>query len=73
MCFDLQLVAVFDNAQHERADSPRDNVSNGFSSSNPSPEPLHYYPHLQYQEMNTGEIEVNEASLKASMLCFSSK
>ncbi|XP_026217952.1 par-3 family cell polarity regulator beta a [Anabas testudineus] len=61
-----KLVAVVDNVQYGRTDSPRDNVSNGYTSSNPSPEPLHYHPHLQYQEENSGEIEVNEASLKAN-------
>ncbi|XP_041637870.1 par-3 family cell polarity regulator beta a [Cheilinus undulatus] len=61
-----KLVAVFDEVQHERADSPRETMSNGYSSATASPEPLAYYPHLQYQEPARGEIEVNEASLKAN-------
>ncbi|XP_028985382.1 par-3 family cell polarity regulator beta a isoform X2 [Betta splendens] len=61
-----KLVAVFDSVQQQRTDTPTDNMSNGSSSSNPSPEPMHYYPHLQYQDPNAGEIEVNEASLKAN-------
>lgn len=73
MCL-LQLVAVFD-VQRGRTDSPRETMSNGYSSAAPSPEPLHYYPHLQYQEPIRAEIEVNEASLKTSMsdlfLCIS--
>ncbi|XP_035533945.1 par-3 family cell polarity regulator beta a [Morone saxatilis] len=59
-----KLVAVFDEAQPERADSPREIMSNGFSSDAPSPELFHYQPHLQYQEPTKGEIEVNEAILK---------
>nr|XP_033471997.1 par-3 family cell polarity regulator beta a isoform X1 [Epinephelus lanceolatus] len=58
-----KLVAVFD-VQRERTDSPRETMSNGYSSAAPSPEPLHYYPHLEFQEPGTGEIEVNEAILK---------
>lgn len=66
----FQLVAVFD-VQHDRTDSPRETMSNGYSSAAPSPEPLHYYPHLEFQEPGTGEIEVNEAILKRSMSnCF---
>ncbi|XP_026157654.1 par-3 family cell polarity regulator beta a isoform X2 [Mastacembelus armatus] len=61
-----KLVAVFDEVQRGRTDSPRETMSNGYSSSAPSPEPSHYYPYLQYQEPIGGEIEVNEASLKAS-------
>uniref|UniRef100_A0A8C4GZ81 PDZ domain-containing protein n=1 Tax=Dicentrarchus labrax TaxID=13489 RepID=A0A8C4GZ81_DICLA len=61
-----KLVAVFDEAQLGRADSPREIMSNGFSSDAPSPELLHYHPHLQYQEPTRGEIEVNEAILKAN-------
>ncbi len=63
----FQLMAVFDEVQPERTDSPRESMSNGYSSAAPSPEPLHYYPHLEYQEPNRGVIEVNEAILKASM------
>ncbi|XP_040888627.1 par-3 family cell polarity regulator beta a isoform X2 [Toxotes jaculatrix] len=59
-----KLVAVFEAVQR-RTDSPRDNMS-GYSSATPSPEPLQYYPHLQYQEPIRGEIEVNEAVLKAN-------
>ncbi|XP_070786527.1 par-3 family cell polarity regulator beta a [Enoplosus armatus] len=61
-----KLVAVFNEVQGERTDSPRESMSNGHSSAAPSPEPFLYYPHLQYQEPITGEIEVNEASLKAN-------
>uniref|UniRef100_A0A8D2ZZG1 PDZ domain-containing protein n=1 Tax=Scophthalmus maximus TaxID=52904 RepID=A0A8D2ZZG1_SCOMX len=57
-----KLVAVF---QLGKTDSPRENMSN-YSSAAPSPEPFHYYPHLQYQEPASGEIEVNEAVLKAN-------
>lgn len=63
----FQLVAVYDEVQRGRTDSPRETMSNGFSSAAPSPEPLHYFAHLQYSEPIRGEIEVNEASLKASM------
>ncbi|XP_008280131.1 partitioning defective 3 homolog B-like [Stegastes partitus] len=61
-----KLVAVFHEVQNERTDSPRESMSNGYSSAAPSPDPLHYYSHLQYQEPGRGEIEVNEASLKAN-------
>lgn len=61
-----KLVAVFHEVQPERTDSPRESMSNGYSSAAPSPEPLHYYSHLQYQEPGRGEIEVNEAILKAN-------
>ncbi|XP_028255890.1 partitioning defective 3 homolog B-like isoform X2 [Parambassis ranga] len=61
-----KLVAVFQEVQPERMDSPRETMSNGFSSAAPSPEPMHYYPHLEYQDPARGEIEVNEASLKAN-------
>ncbi|XP_039998182.1 par-3 family cell polarity regulator beta a isoform X2 [Xiphias gladius] len=60
-----KLVAVFDEVQHRRTDSPRENMSS-YSSAAPSPEPLHYYAHLQYKEPIRGEIEVNEAVLKAN-------
>lgn len=63
----FQLVAVFDDGQRGRADSPGESLSNGYSSSAPSPSPeLEYFPHLEYKEPIRGEIEVNEASLKAS-------
>ncbi len=61
----FQLVAVFEEVQRRRTDSPRENISNSSSSAAPSPEPVHYFPHLQYKER--GEIEVNEATLKGSM------
>ncbi|XP_035006506.2 par-3 family cell polarity regulator beta a isoform X1 [Hippoglossus stenolepis] len=60
-----KLVAMFDRVQHGRTDSPRENLSN-YSSAAPSPEPVNYYPHLMYQESGRGEIEVNEAVLKAN-------
>ncbi|KAM9836036.1 par-3 family cell polarity regulator beta a [Aulostomus maculatus] len=60
-----KLVAVFD-IQRGRTDSPREIMSNGSSSAAPSPEPLHYYSHLPLQEPIRGEIEVNEAVLKAN-------
>ncbi|KAM9334419.1 par-3 family cell polarity regulator beta a [Symphorus nematophorus] len=64
-----KLVAVFDEVQRGGTDSPRETMSNGYSSAAspaPSPEPMHYFSHLQYQDGNRGEIEVNEASLKAN-------
>ncbi|XP_065807874.1 par-3 family cell polarity regulator beta a isoform X1 [Labrus bergylta] len=61
-----KLVAVFDEVHRWRTDSPRESMSNGYASSTASPEPLAYYPHLQYEEPARGEIEVNEASLKAN-------
>uniref|UniRef100_H3BXZ3 PDZ domain-containing protein n=1 Tax=Tetraodon nigroviridis TaxID=99883 RepID=H3BXZ3_TETNG len=60
-----KLVAVFDEVQAGRTASPSETMSNGYSSS-ASPEPLHYFPHLDYKEPIRGEIEVNEAVLKAS-------
>ncbi|XP_022624091.1 partitioning defective 3 homolog B-like [Seriola dumerili] len=60
-----KLVAVFSEVQHRRTDSPRENKSS-YSSAAPSPEPLRYYPHMQFQEPTRGEIEVNEAILKAN-------
>ncbi|XP_030011302.1 par-3 family cell polarity regulator beta a isoform X1 [Sphaeramia orbicularis] len=60
-----KLVAVFE-VERDRADSPRDSMSNGYSSSSPTPDTLHYYSHLQYQDRGRGEIEVNEAILKAN-------
>ncbi|TDG96206.1 hypothetical protein EPR50_G00237580 [Perca flavescens] len=60
-----KLVSVFD-VRRGRTDSPRETMSNGYSSAAPSPEPLQYSPHLEYQEPIGGEIEVNEAVLKAS-------
>lgn len=63
----FQLVAVFDDGQRGRTDSPGESISNGFSSSAPSPVPFHYFPHLEYKDPIRGEIEVNEAILKSSM------
>ncbi|XP_029376305.1 par-3 family cell polarity regulator beta a isoform X3 [Echeneis naucrates] len=60
-----KLVAVFDEVQHGRTDSPKDSMS-AYSSAAPSPEPFQYYPHLHLQEPTRGEIEVNEAVLKAN-------
>lgn len=60
-----RLVAVFE-VEREREDSPRETMSNGYSSSSPVPESLHYYPHLEYDGTNRGEIEVNEATLKGN-------
>ncbi|XP_038574850.1 par-3 family cell polarity regulator beta a isoform X3 [Micropterus salmoides] len=65
-----KLVAVFDEVQRGRTDSPRESMSNGYSNAAPSPEPLQYYPHLQFQEPARGEIEVNEAILKANTPLF---
>ncbi|KAA8579847.1 hypothetical protein FQN60_006940 [Etheostoma spectabile] len=62
------LVSVFD-LRRGRTDSPRETMSNGYSSAAPSPEPLQYTPHLEYQEPIRGEIEVNEAILKATRIC----
>ncbi|KAM9328034.1 par-3 family cell polarity regulator beta a isoform 2-T2 [Pholidichthys leucotaenia] len=61
-----KLVAVFQEVQHGRPDSPRESMTNGYPSAARTPEPLHYFPHLQYQESDRGEIEVNEAVLKAN-------
>ncbi|XP_033956908.1 par-3 family cell polarity regulator beta a [Pseudochaenichthys georgianus] len=60
-----KLLAVFE-VQRGRTESPRETLSNGYSSAAPSPEPLFYFPHLEYQEPMRAEIEVNEASLKAN-------
>lgn len=62
----LQLVAVFDEAYAVSTASPSESLFNGYSSST-SPEPLLYFPHLDNKESIKGEIEVNEAILKASM------
>lgn len=64
----FQLVAIFEEDRRGGSESPRDSISNGFSSDGASPEAMHYYPHLEYDDPNRGEIEVNEAILKASML-----
>ncbi|XP_028326254.1 par-3 family cell polarity regulator beta a isoform X1 [Gouania willdenowi] len=61
-----KLVAVFQGVHLDRMDSPRETMSNGFSSAAPSPEPKHYFSHLQYLEPSKTEIEVNEAILKAN-------
>ncbi|XP_077954256.1 par-3 family cell polarity regulator beta a isoform X3 [Gasterosteus aculeatus] len=63
-----KLVAVFD-VRRGRAESPEETMSNGHSGTAPSPEPLHYFSHLQQQQQEQpmrGEIEVNEAVLKAN-------
>ncbi|XP_061659662.1 par-3 family cell polarity regulator beta a isoform X2 [Syngnathoides biaculeatus] len=60
-----KLVAMFE-VQHGMTDSPRESISNGDSSAAPSPEPLSYYSHMHLQEPIKGEIEVNEAVLKAN-------
>lgn len=62
----LQLVAVFDEVHAVPTSSPSESMFNGYSGST-SPEPLHYFPHLDNKESIKGEIEVNEAILKASM------
>ncbi|KAM6893471.1 par-3 family cell polarity regulator beta a [Xenentodon cancila] len=61
-----KLVAVFQEDQRRAADSPRETVSNGFSSAAPSPDPAHYYSHLEYEDPYRQEIEVNDAILKAN-------
>ncbi|XP_069554508.1 par-3 family cell polarity regulator beta a isoform X1 [Brachyistius frenatus] len=61
-----KLLAVFHKVPHGRTDSPKESLSDDLSSAAPSPEPLHYYSHLQYQQPGSGEIEVNEAVLKAN-------
>ncbi|XP_072299281.1 par-3 family cell polarity regulator beta a [Eucyclogobius newberryi] len=65
-----KLMAVFE-LEREPLDSPREslsNLSNGYSSSSPVPEPgpVHYHPHLEYPDPAHGEIEVNEATLKGN-------
>ncbi|KAM6893098.1 par-3 family cell polarity regulator beta a isoform 1-T1 [Lycodopsis pacificus] len=60
-----KLVAVFD-VRRGRTESPGETMSNGYSSAAPSPEPLHYFSHLHPQQPIGGEIEVNEAILKAN-------
>ncbi|MED6291054.1 hypothetical protein CHARACLAT_019643 [Characodon lateralis] len=59
-----QLAAVFDEDQRGGTESPRESISNGFSSDGASPEAMHYCPHLEYEDSSRGEIEVNEAILK---------
>ncbi|KAM4710757.1 par-3 family cell polarity regulator beta a isoform 2-T2 [Anableps anableps] len=61
-----KLVAVFDEDQRSGSESPRDSVSNGYSSDGASPEAMQYFPHLEYEDLSRGEIEVNEAILKAN-------
>ncbi|XP_038136556.1 par-3 family cell polarity regulator beta a isoform X1 [Cyprinodon tularosa] len=61
-----KLVAIFEEDRRGGSESPRDSISNGFSSDGASPEAMHYYPHLEYDDPNRGEIEVNEAILKAN-------
>ncbi|CAG5932750.1 unnamed protein product [Menidia menidia] len=61
-----KLMAVLHEDQRVEMDSPRDVMSNGFSSPSPSPEAMHYYPHMEYEDLASGEIEVNEAILKGN-------
>ncbi|XP_014904391.1 partitioning defective 3 homolog B-like isoform X1 [Poecilia latipinna] len=61
-----KLVAVFDDDQRSGTESPRDSISNGYSSDGASPEAMQYFPHLEYEDLSRGEIEVNEAVLKAN-------
>ncbi|XP_071396826.1 LOW QUALITY PROTEIN: partitioning defective 3 homolog B-like [Centroberyx affinis] len=61
-----KLVAVFEEVQRWKTESPASSVSNGHSSPAPSPEPVQYYSHLPSQQPIRGEIEVNEAVLKAN-------
>lgn len=61
-----KLVAVFDEDQRSGTQSPRDSISNGYSSDGTSPEAMQYFPHLEYEDPSRGEIEVNEAVLKAN-------
>lgn len=62
-----KLVAVF---SVDRGESPRESMSNGYSSSSPVPDPdpnlVQYYSHLEYQDLDQGEIEVNEDTLKGN-------
>ncbi|MED6259609.1 hypothetical protein ATANTOWER_026247 [Ataeniobius toweri] len=60
----FQLAAVFDEDHRGGMESPRESISNGFSSDGASPEAMHYCPHLEYEDSSRGEIEVNEAILK---------
>ncbi|XP_068165619.1 par-3 family cell polarity regulator beta a isoform X2 [Antennarius striatus] len=60
-----RLVAMFE-VQNGRTDSPREYMSNGYSTASPSPESMVYLPHLDYKEPIRGEIEVNEAALKGN-------
>ncbi|MEQ2211487.1 hypothetical protein XENOCAPTIV_003482 [Xenoophorus captivus] len=62
----FQLAAVFDEDQRRGTESPRESISNGFSSNGASPEAMHYCPHLEYKDSSGGEIEVNEAILKTN-------
>ncbi|XP_037552671.1 par-3 family cell polarity regulator beta a [Nematolebias whitei] len=52
-----KLVAVFDDDQRGSSTSPSETMSNSFSSADASPEPMHYFPHLEYEDPSRGEIE----------------
>ncbi|XP_056883337.1 par-3 family cell polarity regulator beta a isoform X3 [Takifugu flavidus] len=60
-----KLVAIFDEVHAVPTASPSESMFNGDSSST-SPEPFYYFPHLDNKESIKGEIEVNEAILKAN-------
>ncbi|XP_055019665.1 partitioning defective 3 homolog B-like [Boleophthalmus pectinirostris] len=75
-----KLVAVFE-IERERLHSPPESLSNGYSSSSPVQEPdpdpeprrgpgpgpmTSYYPHLEYEDPTSGEIEVTEATLRGN-------
>uniref|UniRef100_A0A3Q3BAE3 Partitioning defective 3 homolog B n=1 Tax=Kryptolebias marmoratus TaxID=37003 RepID=A0A3Q3BAE3_KRYMA len=61
-----KLLAVFDDDQRPGSDCPSETMSNSFSSPDASPEPMHYFPHLEYEDPGRGEIEVSEAVLKTN-------
>ncbi|XP_029928977.1 par-3 family cell polarity regulator beta a [Myripristis murdjan] len=61
-----KLVAVFEEIPRGRTESPGSSISNGRSSPAPSREAIQYFPHLSPQQPIRGEIEVNEAVLRAN-------
>ncbi|KAM3857155.1 par-3 family cell polarity regulator beta a [Diretmus argenteus] len=61
-----KLVAVFEEVQRGKMESPGSSVSNSHSSPAPSPEPIQHYSQPLSQQPIRGEIEVNEAILKAN-------
>ncbi|RVE75417.1 hypothetical protein OJAV_G00016590 [Oryzias javanicus] len=63
-----KLVAIFQDEPRPGTESPQEAeaTSNGFSSPAPSPDPLPYYGHLEYEDPSRGEIEVNEDTLLKS-------
>ncbi|XP_056157071.1 par-3 family cell polarity regulator beta a [Lampris incognitus] len=66
-----KLVAVFEEVHSGKTSgktSPGSSISNGHSSPAPSPEPVQYNSHPLTQQPMGGEIEVNEAVLKANSL-----